>query len=70
MCLYSWDYTSNHDENEDGNENRSHRYNIKKSKSRHGHRYSKYKKCLSMIKILCIKQYLSSIWTSIHEKVK
>ena len=50
--------------------NRSHRCNIKKYKFRHEHIYSKYKKCLSMMKILCIKQHLSSIWTSIHKKVK
>ena len=41
--------------------NRSHRYDINRPRSRHGPRYSKYKKCL---------QHLSNIWSSIHEKVK
>ena len=30
----------------------------------------KYRKCLSMMKLLYIKQHLSNIWSSIHEKVK
>ena len=50
--------------------NRSHRYDINRHRSRHGHKYSKYKTCLSMIMIICIKQYLINIWSSIHEKVK
>ena len=41
MCKYSWDYTSNHNENEGENENRSLRYEINRSSSRHGHKYSK-----------------------------
>ena len=41
--------------------NRSQRYNINKPRSRHGHRYSKYKKCLRMMMLLCIKQHLSNI---------
>ena len=28
MCLYSWDYTINHNENEDEIEKRSHKYDI------------------------------------------
>ena len=27
-------------------------------------------KCLSIIMVICIKQHLSNIWSSIHEKVK
>ena len=50
--------------------NRSHRYDINRPRSRHGHKYSKYKKCLSMMMLICIKQHLSNIWSSIHEKVK
>ena len=41
-CQYSWDYIINHNENED--EIKNHRYNINRPMSRHGHRYSKYKK--------------------------
>ena len=42
MHLYSWDYTINHNENEDEIGKRSHRYNIKRPRSRHEHRNSKY----------------------------
>ena len=48
--------------------NRSHRYNISWVRFRHGQKYSKYKKCLSIIMLICIKQHLSNIWSSIHEK--
>ena len=34
--------------------NRSYRYDINKSKSRHGYKYGKYKKCLSMMMLICI----------------
>ena len=56
-------------------EKRSHIHDInlgnRKSRpiSRHGHKYSKYKKCLSMITLICIKQHLSNVWSPIHEKV-
>ena len=48
--------------------NRSQRYEINRPKTRHGHKSSKYKNCL--IILICIKQHLSNIWSSIHEKVK
>ena len=50
--------------------NKSHRYDINRPMSRHGHKYSKYKKCLVMMMLICIKQHLSNIRSSIHEKVK
>ena len=50
--------------------NRSRRSNINKLASRHGHTYTKYKKCLSMMMFLCMKEYLSNICSSIHGKVK
>ena len=40
MRLYSGDYTINHIENEGLNENRSHRHDINRLRSRHGHKYS------------------------------
>ena len=43
---------------------------INRPMSRHGHKYSKYEKCLSKMMLTCIKQHLSNIWSSIHEKVK
>ena len=50
--------------------NRSLRYDINRPKSRNGHKYTKYKTYLSMIMIIRIKQHLSNIWSSVHEKVK
>ena len=46
------------------------RYDINRPKSRYGNKYSKYKKCLSMMMLLCIKENLSNIWSWIYEKVK
>ena len=53
-----------------GIKNRSHRYDINRLTSSHGHKYRKDKNYLSMMMILCIKQQLSKVWSSIHEKVK
>ena len=50
--------------------NISHRYNINRPRSRNEHKYSKYKTCLTMMMLICIKQHLSNIWNSIHAKVK
>ena len=50
--------------------NRSHKFNISRPRSRHGHKYSECKKCLSMMMLICIKQHLSNIWSSAHEKIK
>ena len=55
MGLYSRDYTVNHNENEDENEKRSYRCDINRPRSRNGHKYNKYKKCLSMIMLIGIK---------------
>ena len=49
---------------------RSHRYTISRLKSKHGHKYSKYEVCPSVMMLLCTKQHLSNILSSIHEKVK
>ena len=40
---------------------RSHGYHINRSRSRHGHKCSKYKNGLSMMMLLSIKQHLSNI---------
>ena len=50
--------------------NRSHRYDINRPSPRHGHSHTEYKMCLSIMMVICIKQHLSNIWGSIHEKVK
>ena len=34
---------------------RSHRYNIRRPSSGHGHKFSKHKKCLGMVMLICIK---------------
>ena len=39
----------------------SHRYDINRPRSRHGHKYTKYKMCLSIMMDICIKQQLSNI---------
>ena len=44
------------------------RYNINKTRSRHGQKCTKYKICTMMV--LQNKQHLSNIWSWIHEKVK
>ena len=49
--------------------NRSHRCEISRPTSWYGHKYSRYKMCLSMIMLICIKQYLSNICSSNNEKV-
>ena len=48
---------------------RSHRCKINSPRPRHGHRY-KCILCFGMMIVICIKQNLSNIWRSIHEKVK
>ena len=50
--------------------NRSHRYDINRSRPRHGHEYTKHKLLLSILMVICIKQHLSNIWSSIHKRVK
>ena len=41
--------------------NRSQRYDINGPKPGHGHKYTKYKMCLSVMKVVYIKQHLSNI---------
>ena len=50
--------------------NRSHRYDIARLRPRHRHNYIIYKMCLSLMMAICIKQYLSNIWSSIYERLK
>ena len=49
--------------------NRSHRYDINRIRRRHGHKYTKYKTCIDIMIVICIKQHLSNILSSIHEKL-
>ena len=50
--------------------NRSHRYDLNRPRPRYRHRYTKYKIYLSMMMVICIKQHLSNIWSSIYENVR
>ena len=43
---------------------------MNRPRSRNKHKYTEYKKYLSMMMSVCIKQYLSNLWSSIHEKAK
>ena len=49
----------NGNENEAEKKNRSQRYDINWSRPRQ--RYTKFKMCLSIIMVICIKQHLSNI---------
>ena len=49
---------------------RSHRYDINRPRFSHGDKYSKCKIFLSKMMLTCIKQHLSNISRSVHEKVK
>ena len=49
---------------------RSHRYNINRPRPTNGHKYTKCKMCLCVMMVICIKEQLNNIWSSIHEKVK
>ena len=44
--------------------NTSHRYDINRTRFSHEHKYSKYKKHLSMTMLTCITQHLSNIWSA------
>ena len=46
--------------------NRSQRYDLSRPRFRHGHKYNKYKMCLNIMMVICIKQHLSNISRSVH----
>ena len=50
--------------------NRSQTNDENRPRPRHGHKYTKYKMSLNIVMVICIKQHLSNIWSSVHEKVK
>ena len=40
---------------------RSQKQDVNRLRSRHGHEYTKYKMCRSMMTLICTKQHLSNI---------
>ena len=51
-----------YDEHEKENKKkRLHRYDINGIRPRDGHKYTKYKMCLSLMILVCVKQHLSNI---------
>ena len=41
--------------------NRLQRYNINRPRPRNGHKYTKYKMCLGIMMVICIKKHVSNI---------
>ena len=67
MCLYSWNYTVMHNQNEDKNEKKKpHRHSINRPRSWQEHKYGKYKYAFVW---LCL-YLLSKTSATIHEKFK
>ena len=54
-------YMINDNENELKLKNRSQRYDIYGPRTRHGKKHAKYKMCLNIMIVMCIKKYLSNI---------
>ena len=48
----------------------SRKYSINRPRCRHGHKYSKYMKRLSMMMLICIKQHLSNNESLVYENFK
>ena len=46
----------NSNENEAEMKNRSQRYDVNRPRPKHGPKYTKYKICLSIMMVICIKQ--------------
>ena len=40
--------------------NRSGRYDINRPRHKHEQKYNKYKMCLGIMKVICVKQHLSN----------
>ena len=49
--------------------NRSQRYNINRRRPSHGHKYTKYKVCLSIMTVICIKQHLATFAAQFMKKL-
>ena len=60
----------NGNENEAEIKNISQGYDTNRPRVRHGHKKTICEMCLIIMMVICMKQHLSNIWSSIHEKVK
>ena len=49
--------------------NRSHKYGINRPRPRNGHKYTKYKLCLSIMIVLCINQHQATFETQFMKKL-
>lgn len=49
--------------------NRSYRYDVNRSSTKHGHKHNTNNKCHRKITFVYIKLYLSNLWSWMHEKV-
>ena len=67
--LFSCDYMINDNEMRVKMKNRSHRYDINRPRSRHRHTYMIYKMYFNMMMVICIKQHLGNIGSTIHENI-
>ena len=47
-----------------------HKCDINIKGSRHGHKFSKYKICLSLMMTLCVKQQLNKVWSTIMKTLR
>ena len=68
--LFKWGYIINGNEKKLKTKNRWYIYDMNRSRIWHGYKYTKYQTYFRIMMVMYIKQYLSNIWTSIHEKVK
>ena len=50
--------------------NGSHRYDMNRTRARHGNKCTKYEMRFSKTMVMCNKQHLSKIWSKSHGKVK
>ena len=50
--------------------NRSQRCNITRPRPRHGHKYTKYKLCLSIMMAICVKQQLTTFEAQFMKKLR
>ena len=46
--------------NDNDNEAENEKYDIYRARPRHEHKYTKYKVCLSIMMVTCIKQHLNN----------